>query len=94
LRIIAENKALDNSFFLFVKEFLTSTAEEVLGILSFDTEQTSSSVEKELIELLISIRTDAKKQKNFSLADKIRDDLKTLGIVLEDSKDSTTFKKS
>jgi cysteinyl-tRNA synthetase len=27
------------------------------------------------------------------LADKIRDDLKTLGIVLEDSKDSTTFKK-
>lgn len=92
-RILAENKNIDSSFFLAVKEFLSSTAEEVLGILSFDTKQTSSSVEKELIELLISIRTDAKKQKNFSLADKIRDDLKTLGIVLEDSKDSTTFKK-
>ncbi|HSL89034.1 MAG TPA: cysteine--tRNA ligase [Ignavibacteriaceae bacterium] len=92
-RILAENKNIDSSFFLAVKEFLSLTAEEVLGILSFDTEQISSSVEKELIELLISIRTDAKKQKNFSLADKIRDDLKTLGVVLEDSKDSTTFKK-
>lgn len=92
-RIIAENKALDNSFFLFVKEFLTSTAEEVLGILSFDTDQISSSIEKELIDLIITIRIDAKKQKNFSLADKIRDDLKTLGIILEDSQNGTTFKK-
>ncbi len=45
--------------------------------------------EKELldsdIEELIEKRTEARKNKDFALADKIRDDLKALGIVLEDS---------
>ena len=45
--------------------------------------------EKELldsdIEELIQKRTEARKNKDFALADKIRDDLKAMGIVLEDS---------
>ncbi len=45
--------------------------------------------EKELldsdIEELIKKRTEARKNRDFALADKIRDDLKSMGIVLEDS---------
>lgn len=91
--VINETEKIDNQFFMDVKNFLQSTAASVLGIVDFDNEDNASSIEKELIELLMRIRFEAKQGKNFQLADKIRDELKALGIVLEDSKDGTVFKK-
>ena len=44
-----------------------------------------------LIELLIRIRAEARKNRDFSLADAIRDALNRVGIVLEDRPDGTTF---
>ncbi|HEC22177.1 MAG TPA: cysteine--tRNA ligase, partial [Chloroflexi bacterium] len=44
-----------------------------------------------LIELLIKIRAEARKNRDFSLADAIRDALNRVGIVLEDRPDGTTF---
>jgi cysteinyl-tRNA synthetase len=94
-RIISENQYLSKEFYLKVKEFLESTAGNVLGIVDFNkSQQSSSNLENELIELLINIRNDAKKDKNFKLADAIRDDLKNMGVILQDSKDKTTFKKN
>jgi cysteinyl-tRNA synthetase len=93
-RVISNNTNIDASFFKKVKEFLQQTAEGVLGIVSFDQQKTSSSIENELIQLFIRIRSDAKKEKNFNLADRIRDELRSLGITLEDSKEVTTFKKT
>ena len=43
-----------------------------------------------LIEQQIQARIDAKKSKDWSMADKIRDDLKGLGVILEDSPNGTT----
>ena len=40
---------------------------------------------------LIEERANAKKEKNFALADKIRDDLKARGITLIDTKEGTTY---
>ena len=42
---------------------------------------------------MISRRKQAKKEKNFDLADKIRDDLHKEGILLEDKKSGTEWKK-
>jgi cysteinyl-tRNA synthetase len=47
----------------------------------------------ELVELLIEIRSDAKKNKNYALADMIRDKLSEIGFQLVDTKSGTTFKK-
>ncbi len=47
-----------------------------------------------LMELIISIRQDARKAKNWAIADKIRDDLKELGIVIEDSPTGARWKKA
>ena len=43
--------------------------------------------------MFIKFRQEAKADKNFKLADKIRDELKNIGIELQDSKEKTTFKK-
>lgn len=52
-----------------------------LGLLQ---NSTKVNLEDEIEKLIIE-RQDARKNKNFSLADKIRDDLKARGIVLEDT---------
>jgi cysteinyl-tRNA synthetase len=48
----------------------------------------------DIIEYLIEERHNAKKTKNWSLADKIRNELKNIGIILEDKKDGTTIWKA
>ena len=41
---------------------------------------------------MIDKRLEAKNEKNYALADKIREELKELGVELKDSKEGTTFK--
>lgn len=45
------------------------------------------------IEVLIEQRNQARKAKNFALSDKIRDDLKAQGIILEDTPQGTRYRK-
>ncbi len=44
-----------------------------------------------LVQLLIGIRADARKDKNWALSDKVRDALLELGIQLKDGPDGTTW---
>ena len=60
----------------------------VLGLLK-NTQKESLDEE---IEALIAQRTQARKDKNWALADQIRDDLKARGIVLEDTPDGVKWK--
>ena len=93
-RTITENEKINLNFYRKAKSFLEKTAEGVLGILDFNSllKTSDGKLEGDLIELLIQLRIDAKKEKNFPLADKIRDELNKLGIILEDSKEKTTYK--
>ncbi len=45
------------------------------------------------IEALIAARTDARRQRDFARADRLRDELQALGIVLEDSGSGTTWRR-
>ncbi|MGI6704819.1 MAG: cysteine--tRNA ligase [Clostridia bacterium] len=63
---------------------------ELAGILGILQKQ---SVElDEEIEALIELRQQARKEKNWALADKIRDDLKAQGIILEDTPQGVRWK--
>ncbi len=50
-------------------------------------------LDTKLVELLIEVRTLARKEKQFRIADFIRDKLKELGIELEDTPSGTRWKK-
>lgn len=68
----------------------------ILGLFDevIDTKLTGKEKEVtgDVIELLIEIRDKLRTEKNFQLSDLIRDKLKTIGVILEDSKSGTTWK--
>ena len=67
----------------------------ILGILETASDQSAGGDELvgKLLELLIELRQTARQQKNFALADAVRNRLKDLGIVLEDVPGGTRWKK-
>ena len=74
---------------------LKKKIEDVLGIAIIMEEESGNLKNNDkltgnLIELLIKVRADARKEKNFKLSDEIRDSLKELGIEIQDNKDGTT----
>ena len=40
---------------------------------------------------MLSMRAGAKNNKDYTLSDKIRDELNKIGVVIKDGKDGTTF---
>jgi cysteinyl-tRNA synthetase len=53
--------------------------------------QSTRTVDKGKVEMLIATRAAARKAKNFAESDRIRDELAKMGVVLHDSKDGTTW---
>lgn len=86
------NKAQDFSAELInlghILGLLNSDPEEFLKDLNFDSDLNSK------INLKIQERADAKKSKNFALADSIRQELLADGIILEDSSTGTSWRKN
>ena len=66
----------------------------ILGIFSTPSVDTSGSDELtgQLMELMIALRAEARANKNFEIADRIRDGLGNIGITIEDRKDGTGWR--
>jgi cysteinyl-tRNA synthetase len=92
-RSLDKNDSLSQQGLLAIKKFIEDTAVNIFGITSFDHKAAASpSRENDLIELLIATRIEAKKAKQYQLSDYIRDEMKKMGIILQDGKDATTYK--
>jgi cysteinyl-tRNA synthetase len=65
----------------------------IFDILGLENEKDKSSKSKlaDTVKILINIRNQARKEKNFKLSDQIRNQLIDIGIQLKDSKDGTNF---
>jgi cysteinyl-tRNA synthetase len=67
---------------------------QLLGLLQSSAEQWfQSGGDADAIEARISERAEAKKNRDFAAADRIRDELKADGIVLEDGPGGTTWRR-
>ncbi len=70
---------------------------QVLGIIPESASAVGRSDQlapSELIDLMIELRKKAREQKQWQMADQIRDGLKALGVELEDGKEGTTWRRS
>lgn len=92
--LLSENK-LGSKQLEQVDAMFSELGGTILGIIPAQLEQQplSGGLDAQLMELIISIRAEARTQKLFSFSDKIRDELAKLGITLEDKKDGTTWKR-
>ena len=75
----------------FVIQYTYNTFMELANILGLLYKE-EEILEEEILEL-IEKRTQARKEKNYQLADKIRDDLKYKGIILEDTQEGVKWKR-
>ncbi len=67
---------------------------ELAGVLGLKLEekQGSGGDTDKFVDLLIEVRSEVRKQKLWALSDQIRDQLKELGVTIEDSKDGTSWR--
>ena len=82
----------ENSTFEYANGLL-NIIEPLCDVLGIITERKTEILDSE-IEDLIEQRTQARKNKDFALADKIRNDLLDRGIVLEDTREGVKWKRS
>ena len=67
---------------------------QLMGLLGESAEQWFRGMGDERVEDLITARTEAKARRDFAEADRIRDELKAEGILLEDGAQGTTWRRA
>ena len=75
----------------FLKSFLNIFIFELLGLRDEKASDGNDQVIDYLMETILSIRQNAKQNKDYATADKIRDDLTKLGIVIKDTKEGAKW---
>ncbi len=76
-----------------VIEYATEEFDELTGVLGLVYNRQEKTLDLD-VEKLIEERNNARKNKDFALADKIRDDLKAQGIILEDTPQGVKWHKA
>ena len=89
----AINTARDNGAANDQLQRAQATLRELTGVvgLRLQEKQGSGDADK-FIDLLVQVRSEVRKQKLWQLSDLIRDQLKELGVVIEDSKEGTKWR--
>lgn len=72
-----------------LRTFMNEIVFDVLGLQTI--EESGNSKLDETLQVLIDLRTQAKKARNFELSDQIRDRLLQKGIQLKDGREGTTY---
>ena len=85
--VLKDDELSDGTKFAIVEEFDKVLS---LNLTVSDTKEVDKDLEKHILEK-IEERKEAKKNKDFQLADKIRDDLLAEGVKLIDTREGTTY---
>ena len=85
-------KVLDKPVSKAVCEHAAAVFDELCGVLGILYNRRENTLDAD-IEALIEQRQEARKNKDWATADKIRDDLKAMGITLKDTPQGVTWSK-
>jgi cysteinyl-tRNA synthetase len=74
------------------REFYRKAVGDILGLVPDGKGAGDQELTGELIKLLLQMRIDARKNKDFDMADRIRDEMTRLGVEVMDTKDGFEWK--
>ena len=74
------------------RQFYGLTVRDILGLVQEGRDPGGQELTGELIKLLLQMRPDARKNKDFDMADRIRDEMARLGVEIMDTKDGFEWK--
>lgn len=74
-------------------DFMKETLVKLCDVLGIQTQRKQEALDQE-VEALIAARQQARKEKNFALADQIRQQLLDMGILLEDTREGVKWKRA
>jgi len=72
---------------------LNHTAGDVLGLLPQGDRRMSNEDFEQIMNLVLDLRNQLRKEKQFNLTDKIRDRLNELGIAIKDGPEGSSWEK-
>ena len=84
---VAENYGKESA------QYALALFEELTGVLGLVYTKKDESLDTQ-VEALIEQRTKARAEKNWAEADRIRDELKAMGIILKDTPQGVTWSKA
>ncbi len=76
-----------------LKELFNVFITEILGLTDESAGMSDEKLTSGLMKIIIDLRRDAKDKKDWAASDKIRSDLKNVGITLKDTKDGADWEK-
>ena len=89
---VAAGTAFDAKNFATVQAAWDAMA-GIIGLFEQQEAAADDGFTEKLMDIIIAIRQDARKEKNWALADRIRDELKEAGVALEDTKNGVRWKR-
>ena len=87
-------RGTDAFMIMRVSEIFTDMAATIGIFENIEDAEINSELVEKLMDIIISIRQDARANKNWATADKIRDELKAVGIILEDTPNGVKWKQA
>ena len=91
INLVNDKKAtISQSDYELLKKTMNDFVIEVLGLENKSNSQDETKLNG-VVDMLITMRNQARTDKNWALSDEIRDKLLALGIQLKDSKEGTTY---
>ena len=86
-----ENTSISKDDWEVLLSSLKSFVFDVMGLEKQNLAYNENSKINDVLDVLLELRNDARKSKNYELSDKIRDLLKNKGIKINDSDDKSSF---
>ncbi|RKZ02100.1 MAG: cysteine--tRNA ligase, partial [Candidatus Hydrothermota bacterium] len=65
----------------------------MLGVLGFKPREKAEAAIDEIMDILLEVRKKLREEKNYAVADFIRDRLQEKGIILEDTPEGTRWRR-
>ncbi|MEZ4884869.1 MAG: cysteine--tRNA ligase [Chitinophagales bacterium] len=82
--------AINEETFNYLKTTFNAFVTDILG-LQDETSTTDDGLMDGLMDLLLNIRKEARENKDWATSDKIRDELKEIGVLVKDSKEGSSW---